>query len=979
MSEGVSKESVLSRWKKRQQAETINSDFGKAPAGADIPLSYGQQRLWFLQQLNPDNPFYNYAEAYILKGTLDQDVLIKSIRDVVDKHHILRTSFTIDQDKPLQKVISGDDLNVDIYDLSSLPENEKEKERDSILLSDSRYAFDLTKAPLMRITLVKLDEQKHILLLTMHHIITDKWSMDIVRKDIALNYQAGTKNNISPPVERAVQYADFAYWQQNGEVKSDQLAYWKDQLAGSNDQLGLATDYKNTGFNSFNGAHINHTYSSSISEKVLSCSKKLGTTPYVFMLSAYFLFLFKHSDQSDISVGTPISNRNNKDLEDMIGFFNDTVVLRMNLDRNLSFKMLVEQVNTTTLDAFANKDIPFDHVVKALKPKRSVGSNPFFQTMFLYHSVLPTPGFGPDLDLEYYSFDSKVAKFDLTLYVSEDNGQLSSIFEYATDLFHESTIARYHLQYEQLLESVAVEPDRTLASYSIITPGEMSLMAPKSEPFISKSEYQGIHQIIEEVCLTYPKNIAVTDQFAAINYAELNERAKKLAWHLIELKGEQTKQPIGLCYDRTADMIIALFAILKSGSPYIPIDPAYPKERIAYMLADSETKVVLTTDQHAQMFEKFQGLVINTLQLDLSEMEFNTELPQVNHSDLAYIIYTSGSSGRPKGVPISHENIINSTLGRFDFYSGKPSAFLLLSSIAFDSSKAGLFWTLCSGGNLVVSESKLEQDIDRLISIIENERITHTLMLPSLYQIILEQISGNQLTNLEIVIVAGESCDPDLGSRHIDKLPNTKLYNEYGPTEATVWCTAQLVTANNLKDSVPIGQPVANADIIILNKNGDLVPYGEIGEIHVGGPGLSGGYLNNKELTAEVFVQFNTGHGESQRLYKTGDLGRFNLNGELEFCGRKDQQVKIRGYRIELNEIQSVLNQFPEVDEAVVLAENYRNNTRQLINKENELSSLEKLGAHLPEEVLDKIISGITALSESEKSFLLEELNERGQ
>ncbi|MEO0526004.1 MAG: amino acid adenylation domain-containing protein [Bacteroidota bacterium] len=933
MKEKNKKESLLSQWKhrKKDKKTTING-ISKTPEGVGIPLSNGQRRLWFLQQLYPENPFYNYSEAYTLKGNLLVAPLVEALQRLFKAHSILCSSYQIEDGEIVQKVDAHTMVEIAQFNLSDLGDEQKELEKQRIIYSDSRTVFSLNKAPLFKISLLKIQSDEHLLFITMHHIITDKWSMGIFRKQLAQYYidLCGKVPMVKKPVP--LQYGDYAFWEQQRDLDSQQLQYWKDKLSGEIPILNLPTDHTRPKRSSFNGSHHIKELSEPLSKELLALAKKLEVTPYILLLSVYYLLLYRYTGQEDILIGSPISNRNHVDLEEMIGFFNETVVLRTGIVPQYSFIDLVKKVKQTTFEAFTNNGIPFEILVKELNAERSLGVNPFFQSMFLYHDVPKNPFFGDELQLLHSNFDSKVSKFDLTLYISQENGQLSSTVEYATDLFHKTTIDRFQEHLQLLLQGVVKNPNGAIPGIPMLTPYEKEFFLSEIvKPESIFTSHTGIHQIIEKIALERKNATALVFGDESMSYGELNTKANEIAVQIIQhTRGENIC--VGLCLERSLDMIVGILGILKARSAYLPIDPEYPKQRIAYMVGDASISLILTQESLSPLFSQSDT---NTILIDNTEIlddRPKVTLPRIEPDDLAYVIYTSGSTGKPKGVPISHKNIIESTAGRLEFYSENPKAFLLMSSIAFDSSKAGIFWTLCTGGTLVIAEKRLEQDLLKIEELIASHAISHTLMLPSLYHLILEHCDTSKLQSLKSVIVAGEVSTSTMCKSHFKRLPNTKLYNEYGPTEATVWCIAHEVKKEDLNHRIPIGKPVANAKIYLLDKNLNLVPYGAIGELYVGGEGLSKGYLNRSELNVVAYVQnpFNAFKG---KLYKTGDLGRYTQKGTIEFLGRADQQIKIRGFRVELDEIKKALLEYPGIQDVVVIAETVAQNSTGLKSK----------------------------------------------
>ncbi|MCK0148121.1 amino acid adenylation domain-containing protein [Arenibacter sp. F26102] len=972
MDNQIDKKSLLSRWKEHPRKDIRVPHISKAPVDIDIPLSRGQQRLWILQQLYPSNPFYNYCELYELGGGLNTLYLSQSIQAVFSNNSIFRTTFYVKDGTTYQKV-HDDEVKIALVDLSHLEGTEKKLSKERLIESVTKSSFDLSVFPLVSSTLIKLSQVEHILILNMHHIITDKWSMGVFREELAMHYQNLIAGK-SIEVVKKLQYSDYAYWESNQSIDENQLKFWQDRLKGEIPILDLPLDYPRKMSSSFKGGLLSDDLSEELSNAILALAKNLNTTPFVLLLSVFKLLLFKYTGQQDILVGSPISNRNERSVEKLIGFFNETVVLRSNLSPKMTFRELVDMVKQNTMEAFLNKDVPFDLLVQKLKPTRSLSLNPFFQVMFLFHAVPQAPTLDNECTMEYAVLDLGIAKFDLTLYVAEENGKVSTTFEYATDLFRESTIARMQQQYQLLLESVIKDISLPLPEYSVLTDREKQLFL-KVEP---DTDYniKGIHELITKQASENPSAIAVVYESESISYGQLDHMSTILAKNLQKYtKGHN--QFVGLCVDRSIDMIIGLIGILKAGCAYLPLDPEYPKERIDYMLEDAKIKVLLTNDKLLSNFDKelLQALMISSLYGVIEDEKIT--LPEAKGSNYAYLIYTSGSSGTPKGVPITHKNIISSTLSRTKYYSNVPSSFLLVSSIAFDSSKVGIFWTLCTGGQLVLTRKGLEQDINLLNRALREYKISHTLMLPSLYKIVLENMGDYKFPDLKTVIVAGEVCGRTVCNLHLSLLPNVELHNEYGPTEATVWCSAYKIMANDEHVKVPIGKPIANSKMFLLDDNLSLVPFGAQGEIYIGGPGVATGYLNREELSEQVFIVDPFQKNTDYKLYKTGDIGRYRFDGNLEFIGRKDHQVKIRGHRVELHEIENLLRSTGMVHEVLVDIEATE---EELHNNGLATTSAEKLillmSKYFSDAEINDIIMSVTSLRKEDLKHLLVKMQE---
>jgi len=930
--------------------------------------------LYFLEQLYPNNPVYNSSEIYTFKGNLHIENLQESLQMVFAANDILRCSYHLINGKAIQKIEDIVQLDIANFDLMSLSSMDKESRQEEILTLDSLKYFDLSKAPLMRASILKLSTSETILFITMHHIITDEWSMGIFREQLSKYYhELNSSQPLNVENKFKIQFTDYAYWQQGEKVDDVQVNYWMKKLSGEIPILELPTDYPAPIQPSFKGASNTQIFSGELSKKVLALSKETKTTPYVLLLSVFYLLLFRYSRQKDIVIGSPISTRNVKVLEDIIGFFDETIVLRTELSPSFSFIELVKKVRKTALDAFSNKDVPFDLLVKELKPERSLGNNPFFRVMFIYQDAPASPSFGSDIDLVYTLFNKGVSKFDLSLYISNDDGALSSEFEYSTDLFHESTIVRFQEHFRLLLEGITANPEITLSEIPMLTQEERGFFHSQENPNNKQFErFTAIHEIFKEVVNENVNKQALVFGNESMTYERLDAESNLIANRILS-HSEGRNEIVGLCTERSLEMIIGLLGILKAGCAYLPIDPDYPKKRIEYMLRDSKVHVILTQKPLTPIFDQFKGTVLlfHTI-LEDKKIPIAGKLPVPKKDAIAYVIYTSGSTGKPKGVPITHGNIINSTLGRLTYYPENPKAFLLMSSIAFDSSKAGIFWTLCTGGTLVISEKRMEQDIDKIGDVIMSNSVSHILMLPSLYKMILEYSTFSKLQSLTAVIVAGETCSSSLLELHFKKLPKVSLYNEYGPTEATVWCTAHKINKEDVTGVVPIGKPVANAEIYILNESLKLVPHGAIGEIYVGGPGLSGSYFNRPDLTKRMYVNHPFDKNNNQKLYKTGDLGRYRKDGNIEFLGRADQQVKLRGHRIELGEIEKIFEENPMVDKVVIMMEEPSVEMAFDLSRSPEADEIVTyFNSYLNNQQAEQLLESVESLKEGERDYLL--------
>ena len=737
------------------------------------------------------------------------------------------------------------------------------------------------------------------------------------------------------------------------------LQFWKEKLAGELPVMELPVSKLRSGSPNYEGAFSKKEFSSQISGQISAITNKLQITGFTFFLTVFKILLYKYSGSLDLVVATPVTNRDRTQLEKVIGFFNETIILRSVLSEDMTFGEALNQVKNTVLEAFAHKNVPFESLVRSLRPERLFGSNPLFQVMFLYHKVPPCATLDEQISWDYGTMDLGVAKFDLTLYISEKDEQFTSIIEYATDRFEKSTIDRIHGHLQTLLEAILIDEDLTIPNLPILLPEERNQIIHEWNDNTSESAAESVVELISSVASSCPNKPAVLYQKNTLTYQSLQSAANSIVHELHKI-GVGPGHTVGIAVKRSPEMVIAILGVLFSGAAYVPLDVNYPTFRLNQMAKDADVSVILTDSKHGDIFE---GLEIELLFIDgvSDDGTPSVILPKIDAKDLAYIIYTSGSSGDPKGVPVSHGNLISSTSARFSYYPDKPKNFLLLSSFSFDSSVAGIFWTLCSGGALVIPEENLEQDLAGLGNLIYQTRVTHTLMLPSLYGLLLEHVSSDKLGSLNTVIVAGEACNASVCKSHFERLNEVNLYNEYGPSEATVWSTVHRLQPGDQANPIPIGRPIQNTQIFILNHSLQPVPSGIIGDLYIGGPGVVAGYLNNKELTSTKFIEspFNS---ENKILYKTGDLARYREDGTIEFLGRSDQQIKIRGYRIESTEIQNVIERYPGIKESAVVTQSSGSQDATVQADPNDLAQLTNLLSKMDPSEAEYLLASIESI-----------------
>jgi amino acid adenylation domain-containing protein/non-ribosomal peptide synthase protein (TIGR01720 family) len=891
-----------------------------APRDGALPLSFGQGRLWFLSQLDPGDTSYLVPLVLRLQGDLDPVALRRALDEIVRRHEVLRTTFVSVDGEPVQIIHAPRTLDLPEVDLRGLPEAEREGAFRREAASEARLPIDLVAGPPLRARLVTLSDDDHALLLTMHHIVSDGWSQGVLRRELSALYEAFHQDLPSPLPELAIQYADYAAWQRRvlqGATLESQLAYWKDRLRGAASALELPTDRPRPAVRSHRGAARAVSYPLALAQGLSALSRKEGVTLFMALLAAFDLLLHRWSGQGDIVVGTSIANRTMAETEKLIGFFVNTLVLRASVSPELSFRALLQQVKEVCLGAYAHQDMPFEELVKELEPERDLSRTPLFQVSFVMQNAPREAMRMEGLRLRGGSGESSTAKFDLTLSLGETRNGLLGTLEYNSDLFDASTIDRLGQSLGILLQAIVESPDAQV--------GDLSILPEAERQQVVVAWNDTAHPLPEGICIPdwidaqiarTPDALAVSFEGEMLSYRALDLRARRLARHLQSL-GVGANVPVGLCVERSLEMIVAILAILKAGGAYVPLDPAWPKERIARILEGGRISLVLAQQRLSGLLE---GSAVRVLHLD-GELPSGEGEPErrATPDTLAYVIYTSGSTGEPKGVAVHHRNLLHSTLARLDYYKKPVGRFLLVSSFAFDSSIAGIFWTLCQGGTIVLPSPSFQEEPEQLVALIPARGITHLLCVPTLYAFLLDRLGEGEPSPLEVVIVAGEAVPVGLAIRHHQRLPEVALFNEYGPTEATVWCSVYETRPGETLPRMPIGKPISNTQLYILDERRAPVPIGVAGEIYVGGAGVTAGYLNLPAATAEKFVESPFGP-KGARLYRTGDLGRFLPDGNIDFLGRADHQVKIRGYRIELGEIESVLGGHPGVREAVVLA-----------------------------------------------------------
>lgn len=905
-----------------------------------ITLSPGQERLWFLAQLDPESPAYNMYQAVRVRGALRPPVVEQALREIVRRHHILRMRIGAVDGRPSASVDPHFAIRLRDVDLRDIPAHERAHRVAAVATAEVRKPFELSTGPLFRAALIRLEEDHHVLVVTMHHIIADEWSLGVFWSEVAQLYEEFRAGRPSPLPDPSLSYNDYARWQKdrlNDSTAERELAYWKQRLTGAPTHLSLATGRPEVIQNSLDGGMESRVLAPGLSAALEMTCKREAVSEFVLMLAAFSTLVHRYSGEQDVVFGSPVTLRSRRELEELIGLFLNTVVLRIDLSSKPTFREVLQRARRTTIEALAHSEVPFERLVDALKPDRHLHENPLFNVMVVEHQEQLGAAWGTDLEATTYPVFGGASKFDLTLFTGRKDGRVTLAVEYRTSVFDRPTVIRMLEHLEMLLSAVAADSHAPISELPILSDRETRQLLTFSEDAERELDHafhdQPVHRIIEAIAARRPTAIAVRDSERSYTYDELEQCAENLARGL-RASGVAPDVPVGIYMRPSADFVVAILAVLKSGGAYVPLDPSYPRERLQFMIADAGISRIITRAEIEHDLPAADGQV---LWIDFSD-PFSAQRATTAGAPLAkprtiaqsaslrgmsdtaaYVIYTSGSTGRPKGVIVSHANLAFSTHARLRYYGDPVDSFLLLSSFSFDSAAAGLFWTLCSGGTLVVPGQRMEQDVHELARLIDERQVTHTLCLPSLYEAMLDHAPAGSMKTLRTVIVAGESCPYALAMRHHARLPWARLFNEYGPTEATVWSTVYEVPSEIDRANVPIGRPIPGSVVYVFDSDKNLAPIGVAGELYVGGPGVAIGYVRESDLADERFIA-NPHGSPASRLYRTGDVVRWNSDGNLEFVGREDNQIKLRGFRIELGEIEAVLSAHPSVKECAVTA-----------------------------------------------------------
>jgi amino acid adenylation domain-containing protein len=986
---------------KRSSGEVVRpQEIPRREKSEHAELSFAQQRVWFLQQMEPDNTAYNFPLAMRVDGALDVALLERSLSEVVRRHEVLRTTFPIVNGRAMQAVTQSLRVSLEpVVDLQMLTASQRREECLRLARAEAHRSFDLLHGPLYRATLLRLGETEHVLLFFLHHIVADGWSIQVLFRELSTILNDFSRNQPSSLPELSAQYADFALWQRQwlqGGFLDEQVSYWRDRLAGAPPLLELPIDYPRPLVQTYRGASGSFRLSPVLSDALKRLSQEEGVTLFMTLLAAFKTLLHRYTGAEDILVGTPVAGRNHVEIEGLIGLFVNTLAMRTDLSGDPTFRELLARVREVTLSAYAHEDLPFERLVEELQPARDPSHAPIFQVMFALQNM-PEPIEGVKSRLTMMKLDTGggTSQFDLSLIMGDSETGLVGAFEYNTDLFAGPTITRALEHLQTLLAAVVAAPDQRLSFFPLMKEAERSAVL---EAWNNTREDRPadalVHELFEAQTKRTPDRDAVVFGNRRLTYRELNARANRLARRLRSL-GVGPESLVLICMERSPELLVGLLGILKAGAAYLPLDPAYPQERLAFVLEDTQATTVLTQTRLHGMFSE---RVANIIDLDAdadTPGEEEQENPACNSTpeNLAYVIYTSGSTGTPKATLVSHRSLVNHNLAIIELYGLSESDRLLqFASMSFDVAIEELFPSWLCGATVVLRPDEALLSFDSLHSLIEQQRLT-VLNLPTAYWhewvSELQRVGMPLPPGIRLVVIGGEQALLErVATWHEIAGEGVRLLNAYGPTETTI--TATVYESARKPDSkadlrVPIGHPIANTELYVLDRNLQPVPVGICGELFIGGAGLARGYLNRSELTAEKFIPDPFSSTRGARLYRTGDLARYLPEGDIDFLGRRDHQVKIRGFRIELGEIEAALSSHSAVRHCVVTANDpaHKFGPDHASSEQTAImSDRESLQAHLfsfDESEALRLLSEVESLSEEVASTIMSGEAGRGQ
>lgn len=937
-----------------------------------LPLSFGQQRLWFLDQFEPGNVAYNIPAAYLLEGEINLPALERSLGEIVRRHEVLRTNYRDVDGRPELCLQEDWHFHLPVKDLSSLSSAERSQTIERLMQEETQRPFDLKSDILLRATALRESDERTILLLTLHHIAGDGWSFGVLLRELDAIYKAFIADAPSPLGELPIQYLDYAHWQRRmleGQALTSQLEYWKPRLAPMPTLLELPTDHPRPPLRTYGGQAFSVTIPGELTAALHALSKQENVTLFMTLLTAFQVLLSRYSGQKEIAVGSPIANRTQTEIEDLIGFFVNTLVFTTTLDSTWTFIDALKQTRAAALSGYAHQSIPFERLVDELRPERNPSHNPLFQVLFALQNTPVRRMQIANLAVTSLATATTTAKFDLSLSLVEDEDGLNGILEYSTDLFERATMERFFAHFQMLLEGIVQHPTRRLVDLPLLTTAEHRLLVETWNATATEYPCEPLlPDLVAEQARRTPENVAIIFQDQRLTYRELEERANQLA-HYLRTLGVGRETFVGISAYRSLEMIVGILGILKAGATYVPLDPTLPLDRLSYMLGEAlpatENCPPVLLTQHAirEQLPAFSGRIL-CLDDDWPQI---SQMPSVAPCQIAtpdtvmYVLYTSGSTGKPKGVMVPHRgasNRLHWMKNAFPLTTG--DRVLQKTPFNFDISVWEFFLPLLQGATLVMALPDGHRDPDYLSALIAEQRITLVHFVPSMLHIFLESTARNDYPALKWVVCSGEALGYDLQTRFFARFPGVELHNLYGPTEASIDVTAWRCEPQGARPTVPIGRPIANMQTYILDAYLQPVPVGVPGELYLGGVGLARGYFQRPDTTADHFLPDPFSQQPGARVYRTGDLVRYREDGAIEFLGRLDHQVKIRGFRIELGEIEAVLSQHPAVQASVVMAREDAPGDRRLVgyvvSRNNEPLAPGDLRAYLKQQLPEYMV-----------------------